>query len=92
MTAEEMKEIADEVNQDNIDKADSDLNHVQIEINESAKKGNYGLDYSFVPDTDFSIVNEIKNRLIADGFDVEISTGENMGKECLELNIDWSKD
>ena len=25
------------VNQDNIDKADSDLNHVQIEINESAK-------------------------------------------------------
>lgn len=27
------------VNQDNIDKADSDLNHVQIEINESAKKG-----------------------------------------------------
>jgi hypothetical protein len=32
MTSQEAKEIADNVNIDNIDKADADLKHVQIEI------------------------------------------------------------
>jgi hypothetical protein len=92
MTAEEIKAIADEINKEQIDRADADLDHVQIEIIESAKKGLYGLDYSFVPDTDFSRVNEIRNHLLGLGFDVEIIEGENLNKNCFVLSIDWSKD
>jgi hypothetical protein len=92
MTADQIKAIADEINQEQLDRADADLDHVQIEILESAKKGQYGLDYSFIPDTDFSRVNEIRNQLLGLGFDVEITEGENPGKKCLVLAIDWSKD
>jgi len=92
MTAEEIKAIADEINQEQIDRADDDLDHVQIEILDSAKKGLYDLDYSFVPDTDFSRANEIRNQLLGLGFEVEIIKGENLDKNCFVLSIDWSKD
>jgi hypothetical protein len=91
MTATEIKAIADEVNQENIDRADADLDHVEIEILESAKEGSYSLDYTFVPNTDFSRVNEIRNQLIGLGFDVEITEGVGDDKDCLVLEIDWSK-
>jgi len=91
MTADNIKVIADKVNQEQIDRAESDLNHVQIEISESAKKGHYSLDYSFVPDTDFSRVNEIRNQLLGLGFEVELEEGVNSGNKCLVLSIDWSK-
>ena len=44
MTSEEIKKIADEINHENIDKADADHDHVQIEILERAKNGDYSLD------------------------------------------------
>jgi hypothetical protein len=91
MTAKEIKTIADEVNQDNIDRADSDLDHVQIKILETAKKGFYSLEYLFVSNTDYSRVNEIRNQLTGLGFEVEISIGQNLGDDCYVLNIDWSK-
>lgn len=92
MTADEIKAIADEVNQEQLDRAEADLDHVQIEIFESAKKGQYDLEYSFVPDTDFSRVNEIRNQLLGLGFEVEIMEGGNLGEKCFVINIDWSKD
>jgi len=91
MTAEEMKKIADNINQDNLDKADADFDHIEIEILNSANNGNYNLEYSFVPDIDYSVVNEIRNKLIGTGFEVEITKGQNLGGECFVLNIDWSK-
>jgi hypothetical protein len=90
MKAEEIKAIADEVNQANLDKAESDINHVQIQILEAAKNGNYGLDYSFIPETDYSVVNEIRNHLLALSFIVEISDGPKLGGNSYVLTIDWS--
>lgn len=92
MTADKIKAIADEINQEQLDRADADLDHVQIEILESAKKGHYSLEYSFVHNMDFSRVNEIRNRLLGLGFEVEITEGQNSGKKCFILNIDWSKE
>lgn len=92
MTVDQIKAISDEINQVQLDRAHADLDHVQIEILECAKKGQYGLDYAFVPDTDFSRVNEIRNQLLGLGFDVIITEGENLEKKCFVLAIDWSKD
>ena len=90
MTADEAKEMADGVNQEHIDRADGDLDHVQIEISERAARGEYGLEYTFDPSKDYSLVNEIRNQLDEAGFEVEISGGDSPS-EGYTLEIDWSK-
>jgi len=92
MTSTEAKETADNVNQHNIDRADADLDHVLIEIQEAAKKGDYGLDYSFVPEKDYSLVNQIRNSLSGLGYEVEIKKETENGQDFYTLEIDWSKE
>ncbi len=91
MTAVVIKEIADKVNQEEIDKVDADFDHVEIEILESAKRGEYSLDYHFLPEVPYARINEIKNRLLELGYDVAIIIGANEGMDCFVLEIDWSK-
>lgn len=82
MLASETKEIADNVNQIDEDKIDADLKHIEIEIYESAKNGNYSLDYEFQSNKSYGEINEFRNRLISNGYEVEIKNNI--------LSIDWS--
>ena len=82
MLATEIKKIANNANKIDEDRIDADLKHIEIEIYESAKAGNYSSDYKFLSNKNFGEVNEFKNRLIAEGFDVEINNNT--------LSIDWS--
>jgi hypothetical protein len=90
MTSDEAKKMADEFNRDNIDKADGDLDHVLIEIQESANKGNYNLEYEFHPSKDYSLVNEIRNHLLKLGYKVELEDNNNSEENSFSINIDWS--
>lgn len=47
MDAEEIREIANNASGVDDDRIDADLKHIEIEIYENAKKGNYSLDYEF---------------------------------------------
>ena len=82
MDATEIREIANNANQIDEDKIDADLKHIEIEIYESAKKGNYSLDYEFVTNISFGEINEFKNQLSDKGFEIEINNKT--------LSIDWS--
>ena len=88
MTSAEAKSIADNVNQAHIDKADGDLNHVLIEVNNSAENGEYNLRYGFHQSKDYSLVNEIRNQFLELGYEASIEDGLNNN---YDLIIDWSK-
>lgn len=90
MTSDEAKKLADEFNRDNIDKADGDLDHVLIEIQESANKGSYSLEYGFHSSKEFSLVNEIRNQLLKLGYKVELENKSDSGQNSISIIIDWS--
>lgn len=48
MNAKEMPDLADELNSNLFNKADSDLDYIEIEILECAKMGNYSLESEFL--------------------------------------------
>ena len=82
MHATEIKEIANQANEVDEDRIDADLKHIEIEIYEAAKKGSYSLDYEFLPLKNFGELNEFKNRLLNNGYKVELNDNT--------LSIDWS--
>lgn len=86
MNAKEMLDLADELNSNLFDKADADLDHVEIEILECAKMGNYSLEYEFLPEYDPKKIIYIVRNLEEKGFNVEV-----IEKESFVLNIDWSR-
>ncbi|MCW3075765.1 MAG: hypothetical protein JWO32_374 [Bacteroidetes bacterium] len=92
MTSTDAKEIADKFNEAKINASEKDLKCVKNEIKNTAKKGGYVLEYTFIPDVDFVIVNAVKNELVKLGFAVKINSEKNMGHECYLLEVDWSLD
>jgi hypothetical protein len=92
MTASEAKELSDKVNADHIDHADADIDHVFIEIQVATERGDYKLEYTFVKDVDYSLVNEIRNQLSGLGYEINILETKHEGKDTYTLDIDWSKE
>jgi hypothetical protein len=92
MTAEEMKTIADDANEKELETFEADWKQVRNEILESAKSGSYELYYYFKPDQKQCVVYEIRNELVAAGFEVEFSVAKKENDKVYLLTIQWSKD
>ena len=82
MNASEIRLLANNTNQVDEDKIDADFDHVEIEIYESAKNGNYSLNYEFLPNKSFGEINAFRNILLSQGYDVEIENNV--------LSISWA--
>jgi len=84
MTAKEMNQLANDFNQALFDKADADIDHIEIEIEQEAKLGGYYLEYEFIPGYNLVKVKYIKTYLEENGYKVELLQGENY-----TIIIDW---
>lgn len=90
MIASEAKEIADKTNKDLIDRADGELDHIYINIQDAANNGDYNTSYALLKNVEYAVAVTCRNELKEMGYDVTIEEDVVAKTKCWVLIIDWS--